>query len=128
MDPYLSLVKASDTATERGVTPGYWHIKRDNPEDMASYYPLCGEDGEFVEPGSEHLEMTRRNRPEAKPENFNRMVRDGEAHLKRIEAEREAVREQRREEFAERLESKERAHVSMTGNWTNSVKGKKTKS
>lgn len=126
MDPYLSLVKASDTATEPGLIPGYWHIKRDNPNDMATYYPLRGQDGEFVEPGSEHLEMMRRN-DLTKPDNFKRLVREGEAHLKRIEDQKREVSDQRREEFAERLESKERAHVSMTDNWTNSVKGKRAK-
>lgn len=126
MDPYLSLVKASDTATEPGLTPGYWHVRRDNPNDMATYYPLRGEKGEFVEPGSEHLEMMRRN-DLTKPDNFKRLVREGEAHLKRIEDQQREVSEQRREEFAQRLESKERAHVSMADNWTNSVKGKRAK-
>ena len=126
MDPRLSLVKASESATEPGLTPGFWHIRRDNEQTMATYYPLRGENGEFVEPGSEHLEMMRRN-DLTKPDNFKRLVREGEAHLKRIEDQQREVGEQRREEFAQRLESKERAHVSMNGKWTNSVKGKRAK-
>lgn len=126
MDPYLSLVKATENATEPGLTPGYWHIKRDNPHDIASYYPLRGENGEFVEPGSEHLEMMRRN-DLTNPENFKRMVRDSEAHLRRIEDQKRERSEQRREEFAERMESYERAQVSMNDGWTNSVKGKRAK-
>ena len=44
MDPRLSLVKASESATETGLKPGFWHIKRDNEQTMATYYPLQGED------------------------------------------------------------------------------------
>lgn len=127
MDEHLSLVKASDAATEPGLVPGFWHIRRHNPGDMATYIPLRGENGEFVEPGSEHLEMMRRidlHRPGALEE----FVRAGEAHLRRIEAERNDRAEERQTEFAERLESVERAQVSMKEGWTNSVKGKKAKS
>lgn len=126
MDPRLSLVKASESATEIGLKPGYWHIRRDNEQTMATYYPLQGEAGEFVEPGSEHLEMMRRN-DLTKPENFDRLVRQGEAHLRRIEQERDERAEERRTEFAERYESIQRAQVSMNDGWTNSVKGKRAK-
>lgn len=126
MDPRLSLVKASESATEPGLKPGYWHIKRDNEQTMATYYPLQGHDGEFVEPGSEHLEMMRRN-DLTKPENFKRLVEQGEAHLRRIEEQRKERAEERQTEFAERFESVQRAHVSMKDGWTNSVKGKRAK-
>lgn len=127
MDPRLSLVKASETATQTGLKPGYWHIKRDNEQTMATYYPLQGEEGEFVEPGSEHLEMMRRN-DLTKPENFDRLVRQSEAHLQRLEEQRRERAEQRQTEFAERYESAQRAQVSMKEGWTNSVKGKKATS
>ncbi len=124
LDEGLSLVKASDSATEPGLKPGYWHIRRENPGDMASYFPLEGDEGEFVEPSSEHLGMMRRmdlQNPRA--------FRDFVKRYERLEADRERRRqleaEERQTEFAERLESHERAHVSMAGKWTNSVKGKK---
>lgn len=127
MDERLSLVKASENATEPGLVPGYWHIKRDNEQAIATYYPLRGDNGEFVEPGSEHLEMMRRN-DLTKPENFDRLVRQGEAHLRKMEQESKERAQARTEEMAERLESLERASVSLSGDWTNSVKGKRSKS
>lgn len=124
LDPYLSLVKASESATETGLVPGYWHVKRDNPSEMATYYPLRGDEGEFVEPGSQHLELMRKNdlqRPGAFKEfqERHKAVEDEMAARKADQA-RERV-----ETMAERIEVIERAQVSMKDGWTNSVKGRK---
>lgn len=124
LDPYLSLVKASESATEPGLKPGYWHVKRDNPSEMDSYYPLEGAEGEFVEPGSEHLELMRKNdlqRPGAFKEFEARHKAVADAKAYRLA---EQARE-RTETMAERIEVIDRAQVSMKDGWTNSVKGRK---
>ena len=125
LDPYLSLVKASESATEPGLIPGYWHVKRANPTEMDSYYPLRGDEGEFVEPGSEHLELMRKNdlqRPGA--------FQEFQARHKAVEDEMKARKadqaRERVESMAERIEVVERAQVSMKDGWVNSVKGKKS--
>lgn len=125
LDPYLSLVKASENATEPGLVPGYWHVKRDNPSEMATYYPLRGDSGEFVEPGSQHLDLMRRNdlqRPTAFKEFIKRQA--SVAELKAAKDAEDA--RERQETMAERIESIERAHVSMVDGWSNSVRGKKS--
>lgn len=127
MDPHLSLVKASEQATEPGLIPGYWHIKRDNPRTMATYIPLRGDKGEFVEPGSEHLDFLRRNDLQ-RPGAFKELMERVEATQKAREREQEVKAQQRREEMAERIEAMERPSVSMNGKWTNSVKGVRGKS
>jgi len=60
IDGQLSLVKAVENATEPGLTPGYWHVKRDNPAMVPTYLPIQGPLGEFVEPHSGILEDLRR--------------------------------------------------------------------
>lgn len=124
IDPYLSLVKASEAADQPGLVPGFWHVKRDNPTTMPTFVPLRDQDGGFAEPSFHHLEMLRRldmQRPGA----FDEFKRRQDELAQQAERRREAEAEERRDEMAERIASKERASVSMTEGWKNSVRGKR---
>jgi hypothetical protein len=60
IDERLSLVQASPNATAPGLTPGYWHVRRQNdPPTMDSYLILTAPDGSFVEPHSGFLDWLR---------------------------------------------------------------------
>lgn len=126
IDPYLSLVKASEAATQPGLTPGFWHVQRDNPETIPTYIPLTDDEGGFAEPTGHHLEVIRRadlQRPGA----FEDFKRRQDERVREIEKRREAAAEERRVELAERIAHHEVPSVSMTDGWTNSVRGRKAK-
>lgn len=61
MDPHLSLVKASDTANNGLMVPGYWHVHRRNPIGIDTYIAITGPDGEFAEPHSGVIEQLRKD-------------------------------------------------------------------
>lgn len=126
IDPYLSLVKASEHATQPGLIPGFWHIQRKNPEAMPTYIPLTSESGEFQEPAFYHLEMLRKadlQRPGA----FEEFQRRQDERMKAIERRRAEQAEQRVTEMAERIDHLDVPKVSMSDGWTNSVRGKKAR-
>lgn len=126
LDPHLSLVRARENATEPGLVPGFWHIKRDNPTTLPTFYPLRDEKGGFAEPSYSHLEMMRRNDLQ-KPGAFEDFVKRQEAGVRAEEKKRELQAEERREEMAERIAHLNNPSVSMTEGWTNSVKGRRAK-
>lgn len=126
IDPYLSLVKASEHATQPGLIPGFWHVQRQNPETMPTYIPLTDPNGGFAEPASHHLEMLREadlQRPGA----FREFQRKQEARVKEMERRKAAEAEQRVTEMAERISHLEVPKVSMSDGWVNSVRGKKAR-
>lgn len=124
IDPYLSLVKASDSAEQTGLVPGFWHIKRDNPTTIPTFIPLRNDDGGFAEPNSAHLEMVRRNDLQRAGafEAFKKKQDNFEIERQRA---KDAQTDERRIEMAERIEVMERAQVSMKDGWVNSAKGRK---
>lgn len=126
IDPYLSLVKASEVASKPGLTPGFWHVQRDNPETMPTYIPLTDPDGGFAEPSGYHLEMIRKADLQ-RPGSFEAFKRRQEERLRGFEREREAKAQERRVELAERIAYMENPSVSMSSGWTNSVKGRRAK-
>lgn len=114
LDEDAELVKAHDGAAAPGIVPGYWHVKRVDPETQwEAYIALKGPDGEFSDPHSGHLEMLRQAD----------LQRSGgwEALQRRLDREEEQrtkeqawVRAEFREEFAERYLNKTRPSVSFT--------------
>jgi hypothetical protein len=126
LDPYLSLVKASESADQAGLTPGFWHVQRKNPETMPTYIPLTDDKGGFAEPQSHHLEMLRRadlQRPGA----FEEFKRRQDERVREMERRKADQAEQRRTEIAERISHLDVPKVSMSDGWTNSVRGKKAR-
>jgi hypothetical protein len=124
LDPYLSLVKAQDNATQLGLTPGYWHVKRDNPTTIPTFIALRGPDGEFVEPSSAHLEMLRRSDLQRKGA-FDELVKRHDAAAAKAAKLKETQREERVDHMAEIIAHHDNASVSMAEGWTNSAKGRK---
>jgi hypothetical protein len=51
IDPYLECWKAGRHTGSPDLLPGHWYIRRRNPETVDSYWPLCGDEGEYREPG-----------------------------------------------------------------------------
>lgn len=126
LDPYLSLVKASENANQPGLIPGFWHVQRKNPETMPTYIPLMGEKGEFQEPAFYHLEMLRKadlQRPGA----FEEFQRRQDERMRAVERQKAEQAEQRVTEMAERIHHLDVPKVSMSDGWTNSVRGKKAR-
>ena len=126
IDPYLSLVKASENADRPGLIPGMWHVKRDNPTAMPTFIPLRTPDGKYAEPSMYHLEMVKKldmQRPGALEE----FVKRQEQAVAEAERQRANAADERREEMAERIEAIERPSVSMSGGWTNSTRGNRAK-
>lgn len=124
IDPLLSLVKASENSTQSGLVPGFWHIKRDNPATIPTFIPLRNDQGGFAEPNSAHLDLLRRNDMQRKGA-FEEFKRQQESINLEKEKANLARADERRVEMAERLESFDRAQVSMKDGWVNSVKGRK---
>ncbi len=59
LDERLELIKAREDASVAGLTPGFWHVMRHNPDGPPSLLPLTGDHGEFVEPTSRMLDLLR---------------------------------------------------------------------
>lgn len=101
LDPYLELIKASESSDEPDLIPGYWHIRRQNPVGIQTYIAITGPAGEFMEPHSGVIEDLRRmdlQRPGAWEE-FHRNLSEKESAASRAAEEQ---REEFREEFMER--------------------------
>jgi hypothetical protein len=124
-DDHLARMDGRDNATQLGLTPGYWHVKRDNPTTMPTFIPLTGPDGEFVEPSSSHLEMLRRSDLQRKGA-FDDLVKRHDAAAEKAAKLKETQREERVDHMAEIIAHHDNASVSMADGWTNSVKGKKS--
>lgn len=123
IDKHLSLVKASENATQPGLEPGYWHIKRDNPTTLPTFIPLRNDKGGFSEPTSAHLELLRRNDMQRSGA-FEEFKKQQDALETERQRRKQAAADERREEMAERIEAAERVSVSMNDGWKNSVKGR----
>lgn len=119
IDPRLSLVRASEQATAPGLTPGYWHIRRQNdPPAMDSYLILTDPDGNFVEPHSGHLEWLRGcdlQRAGA----LDDLQKQQFAKERERQKQRALAQEQRMEEFATRYKAKANPGVLFSDTpWT----------
>jgi hypothetical protein len=99
IDSHLSLVWVNESATEPDLHPGRWHIKRQNPETLDSYWPLVGDRGEYREPGEWMLRELQAQdlwnpRVHRDKEEARRRLREARRRAKAREA------EQRRDEMA----------------------------
>ena len=121
LDPYLELVKAAENSTEPALIPGFWHVKRNNPNDLPTFYPIHTQDGGFMEPHMGVLDDLRRwdtSRPGWLEEKRKAQTRE---FTKREEERQELMVT----EMAERIRHYETPSVSMKSGWVNSVKGKR---
>ncbi len=121
LDPALQLIKARDTVTAPGLRPGYWHVVRDVPPAPPTLLPLVGEFGEYVEPSSRMLEVLKEGDLQNEQAMRDRRARDDAATKARLKAKFHA-HEERVGEMVEKVDSLNRAHVSVTTArpWTNS--------
>jgi hypothetical protein len=99
IDQHLSLVWVSESATEPDLEPGRWHIRRQNPETLDSYWPLVGDHGEYKEPGDWMLQELKAGdlwnpRVHRDKEEVKRRLREVRRRAKARKA------EQRRDEMA----------------------------
>jgi hypothetical protein len=58
VDPYLELVYVGPRASRKipGLEPGRWHIRRSAPGVLDTYWPIMGENKEYVEPTFQIIE------------------------------------------------------------------------
>lgn len=113
LDPNLSLVKASESAVDRDLTPGYWHIRRSNPIGLDTYMRVTGPNGEFMEPHSGVLDRLRQadlQRSGGWEELLAKVEREENESRRR----QDAVRAEIREEFLERYKAKANPSVSFS--------------
>ena len=126
IDPRLSLVRASEQATAPGLTPGYWHIRRQNDAPtMDSYLILTDPDGDFTEPHSGHLEWLRGcdlQRAGA----LDDLQKQQYAKERERQKARALLQEERMSEFATRYKALAEPGVSFGGTgWTARTKGRR---
>lgn len=121
LDEHAELVQASEYADAPGIVPGFWHVRRTDPDTgWQAYIALKGPHGEFSEPHSGHLEMLRENDLQA-PGGFERLMRRVEAEERERDRHNMWTRDEFKQEFAERYLNKERPSVSFSdvGGWRN---------
>lgn len=126
IDPKLSLEKAREQVQDRAIMPGYWHVRRQNGDDLPdTWLPIAGDDGEFIEPHMGILEGLRANdlqRPGRLDELRKQWDRQDAERANRTGSQRAQIRE----EFMERYVSNTRPSVGFGDDrWTNSVHGRR---
>lgn len=127
LDPALSIVYWGEREPPApGVLPGRFHIARDNgPGMIPGYYPIMGPNGEYREPGSELVEMMRRQDMQ-NTRNVRNHRRSGEARGRSEERAKETAREGRVGEIKERLKAADRPGVAFADTrWSNKTAGKR---
>lgn len=114
LDPYLELVFANAKADAPGLVPERWHIRRRNPETIDTYWPLIGDNGEYVEPSMDVIDQLRKR--DMWREDTNQEIRRHKAEKKaRLEAEALAMRLEKREEFGMRVKAMSNPSIRMGG-------------
>lgn len=129
LDEHSALVKAHENAEAPGITPGFWHVQRTDPETgWVAYIALKGPDGEFSDPHSGHLEMLRQSDLQ-RAGGFEALKRRLDREDDERAKERAWVRAEFREEFAERYLNKIRPSVSFTpveSGWRNKASARRS--
>jgi hypothetical protein len=111
LDRHLSVVFFGDNAEPYpGIVPGRWHIRRQNPETLDSYFPLQTPEGEYREPtmgdverlkgadlwtadGMKRMRQQEENRRRAQEREQQRHAEDRQAEIaSRIEIDRDRVK------------------------------------
>ncbi len=114
VDPALELVRAKEVVTEPGMTPGFWHVKRNNgPGVIDSYVPITNPDGSFAEPSSGWLERFRADDAWTNG-GWDAMVKRWDRRQRDLDAQKERERQDRVQEIAERVKAIGNPGVSMT--------------
>lgn len=110
IDPDLELVKASNHASLPGLVPGYWHILRKGMP--TTILTLDGPNGEFREPGSWMYDWLL----EQDMWNDRTQAMRAEQRQKAeraVERQKQRERQDRIQEFNERLASKNRTQILL---------------
>lgn len=94
--PDLRLVFVPPAVCTSGLTPGRYHIRFINDRGPDAYFPLYGDDGEFVEPHGGILEQLKAQ-DMSKDRNLEDLIRFEADREKAKEKEAEAYRAQLRE-------------------------------
>lgn len=126
IDPYLELALATEKVLAGNpLRPGYWHIIRHNPGAPPTVMTIEGPNGEYMEPNSEVFRKLKEDSDMWNPASMHRK-RKREEELEAAKERRKArEREARQEELMERYAAATRTQVSMSGDWTQNVAGKK---
>ena len=126
IDPHLQMVWFDDGVELEGVMPGRYHLLRDAPGVPPTLEPLCGPNGEFMEPNSGLFNWLRES------DMWNAEARrDQERRREEARRSAERVRAREREEIREELMDRYNAHfrtsVSMNRDaaWTQNRKGRR---
>lgn len=127
IDPRLSLAQAKENAEGPGIRPGYYHVLRRNEGAPMWRMPLCGPNGEFIEPTEQMLQDL-----EASDLQNGRAVHDRQRADAKAQAAKEAQKAQdtaeRHEDLNDRLAAITKTRVSMTDvPWSQNVKGRRRK-
>lgn len=125
IDPHLSVVWTKPSAAAAGLEPERWHIRRENPETLDSYFPLVGDNGEYREPGQWMLHELEAGdlwnpRVHRDREDARRRLREVKRRAKARET------EQRRDEMALAARAARRMKGESGFTKRNDLKGKPT--
>lgn len=127
LDPGLRLGRAREQAyePEMNVRPGFYHWVRDNgPLTVLTIEPITGDDDEWREPDSGLLDQLRAN--DLQHPDVMRAIIAARAQAEADEEKRRQERRDRRVQGTiERFKAANDASVSMAGDWTNSVAGRR---
>lgn len=124
LDPDLELVRAKEVVDEPGLRPGFWHVKRNNRDTVDRYFVIQGPDGEYMEPHSGFIEYLRSQDLQA-PGAWKRLMENQEREERLAERSKVLAREERLQEFADRVKSYESPAVSMAGSWSYKTSGRR---
>lgn len=106
IDERLDLVCALERIDAKGFMPGFWHIRRRNDGAADSYMPICGPNGEFMEPSECHLD-------ELASRDMWRDPKVAERKFEAIEREHESKKRLAREDRRERMKDAVLPHTRL---------------
>lgn len=125
LDEHLDLVFVNDNATAPGLHPGRWHVRRQNPGTVHTFWPLIGERGEYVEPSLDIVDKLRAR--DMWRDDIYKVVRRHEADEKaKAEAALADVRAEKHDEMLTRVKALSSPSIRYGGSgWTAKLKDEK---
>jgi hypothetical protein len=129
IDPHLQMVWFDEDVVLEGVVPGRYHLLRDAPGVPPTLEPICGPNGEFMEPNSGLFNWLRESDMWNAEARRDRERRQEEAR-RSAERVREREREEIREELLDRYNAHFRTSVSMdrSSPWSQNSRGRRGRS